>query len=876
PTGSVTFLFTDIEGSTRLLQHLQEAFREVMEDHIRVIREAIAEAGGVEVRTMGDAFFAVFPAAPEAVAAAEAAQRALFAHRWPEDAQVRVRMGLHTGQGILGGDDYLGLDVHRAARIASAAHGGQVVLSGATKALVEQALRPELALRDLGEHRLKDLAHPERLFQLLVPGLPADFPPLRTLSAVPNNLPVQLTSFVGREDELARATALLRTTRLLTLTGPGGVGKTRLALQAAAEAVEEFPDGTFFVDLAPIHQPELVPAAIAGPLGLTDAGAPPMDRLRSHLSDRRLLLLLDNFEQVLEAAPRVAELLRAAPQLRVLATSRAPLHVSGEQEFPVPPLQAPEPERAEGPQELAGSEAVALFVERAAAVSPDFALTPDNAQAVARITARLDGLPLAIELAAARVKLLSPHAIADRLAGGLSLLAGGSRDLPARQRALVDTIAWSYQLLDEPVQRLLRRLAVFAGGASLSFAEEVCGPAEELGMEVLDGLGLLVDHSLVRRQEPNGEPRFGMLETIRDFARRLLDESEEATRISRRHAGAFLRLAEEAEPHLTAVEQLEWLDLLDREHDNLRAALAWATREGEAEIALRLGGALWRFWQIRGHLEEAADRLDQALQLRGGSPRARAGALEAAGGVAYWQVRMEDARRFYEESLSIARSLDDPAAVAHALYNLSFPHSFGGDSERAGRLLDESRNIYQALGDRAGVAKMSYGMGMMYHWAGDYQQAQSHFQASLALSRELDDPSGVGWALGMLGWALVRQGDHRAARPYLEEGLQLAHEKGYVSETLMFLEVFASLAVSAGELERGLRLIGATSALRRSRGVHSLVEMTVEGNADALQGLPKQQVEALVEEGRWMELEEAVAYTLGDPPRRWPAPSAEP
>jgi predicted ATPase/class 3 adenylate cyclase len=498
PTGTVTFLFTDIEGSTRLLQGLGERWQPVLEDHNRFLRHAIRDAGGIDLRTEGDAFFAVFQSAPAAVAAVAAAQRALAAHPWPEDAQVRVRMGLHTGEGAVGGDDYVGLDVHRAARIAATGHGGQVLVSSTTAELVGGGLPDGMDLRDLGEHRLKDLARPERIFQLTVDGLPAEFPPIRSLET-PTNLPVQRTSFVGREREVARVKELLRGPGLLTLTGPGGSGKTRLAIQAARTLLDDYPDGVFLTELGPITDPLLVPATIANAVGIKTEGVRPvMDTLTEQLRDREMLIVLDNFERVLPSAPAVGELLDAGPRLRMLATSREPLHVAGEKELAVPPLALPDPDAAASPDDLLRTEAVGLFVQRATAVDPEFHLTDENAEAVADLCRRLDGLPLAIELAASRVKLLSPQAILERLEHRLELLTGGPVDVPARQRTLREAIGWSHDLLDEAERTLFRRLSVFAGGWTLDSAEAVAD--SKGGLDVIELLGSLLDKSLVERR----------------------------------------------------------------------------------------------------------------------------------------------------------------------------------------------------------------------------------------------------------------------------------------------------------------------------------------------------------------------------------------
>jgi len=627
PTGTVTFFFTDIEGSTRLWEQYPEAMKKALARHDALLRAAIEAHDGYVFKTVGDAFCAAFDTAPDALAAALAAQRALHAEAWGEVGSIRVRIALHTGAAEEREGDYFGQPLNRVARLLSAGHGGQVLLSQTIYDLVRDALPAGASLRDLGERRLKDLQRPERIFQLVVPDLPADFPSLKTLDNRPNNLPAQAALLVGREKEIeaVRGRLLRPDVRLLTLTGPGGTGKTRLALQVAAEVLDDFEHGVFFVALAPISDPGLVVPTMAQTLGLKEtAGQPLIETLKDYLRDRALMLVLDNFEQVLAAASRVAELLAAGPQLKVLVTSRAVLRVYGEHEFPVPPLTLPDPQRLPPPERLTQYEAVRLFIERALAVKPDFAVTNDNAPAVAEICRRLDGLPLALELAAARIRLLPPQAMLARLERRLPLLTGGARDLPARQQTLRNAIAWGYDLLGPGEQTLFRRLAVFVGGCTLEAAEAVGGGA----VEVLDGIESLVGKSLLRQEEGvGGEPWFAMLETIREFALERLEESGEAEAIRRQHAAHYLELAEQAESALKGSQQMAWLEQLEREHDNLRAALRRSVERGEAEYGLRLGGALGRFWWMHGYLIEGRAWLTALLALPGASSSTAARAL---------------------------------------------------------------------------------------------------------------------------------------------------------------------------------------------------------------------------------------------------------
>ncbi len=734
PSGTVTFLFTDIEGSTDLFTRLGAAYEPLLEAHRAILRAAFEAAGGVEVRTEGDAFFVAFTSASAAAAACIAAQRALAAHPWPADAPIRVRMGLHTGEATPTLDgDYTSLEVHRAARIAAAGHGGQVLVSETTRALIGASLPADVSIRDLGEHRLKDL-RPERLAQLVATGLPADFPPIRSLDRRPNNLPTQLTSFVGRDRELAAALLLLDASRLLTLTGPGGIGKTRLALQVAAAAADRYPDGVWFVPLEPLHEAGLVAGTVARAVGLTDSGVrPTLDVLVEHLATRTCLLVLDNFEHVIAASPLVGQLLRSCPGLTVVTTSRGALHVSGEQEYAVPGLPSPPDRRrmstfevarlpaeirSGDPATLGQYEAVRLFVARAVAVRADFHVTNENAPAVAGICATLQGLPLAIELAAARVKVLAPDAILERLEHRLELLASASRDLPERQRTLRGAIAWSYDLLDDAGRRLLARLSVFAGGADLPMIERVCDPDGMLGGDLLDVLGALVDQSLVRSEDVGGTARFSLLDTIRTYGAERLDASGDGPAIRDRHLVAYLELAERAAAELSGPAQRAWLDRLEADADNFRAALDRAEAIPDPEAAVRLGFALWRFWQQRGYLREARQRLTSfeahAWEM---APRTRARLLEALGGVAYWQADAAS-RPWYEAALETWRTIGDRPEIANALYNLGssdIPALLSGAArdtetwERAKANLDEALVVYEEINDRLGQGQRPLG-----------------------------------------------------------------------------------------------------------------------------------------------------------------------
>jgi len=897
PTGTVTFVFTDIEGSTKMAHALgTDRWREILVQHAAVIRAAASGNDGVEVRTEGDSFFLAFRSARQAVVAAADVQRALARQAWAHGAVVRVRIGMHTGENARpgtpeSGADYVGYDVHRAARVASSAHGGQVLISSATRMLLGAELPDGVTLRDLGEHRLKDLSQPDQLFQLVIAGLPGEFAPLRTLSAVPNNLPVQLTSFIGRKKELAEARALLGRTRLLTLAGPGGTGKSRLSLELAAQVTDQFADGVWSVRLAPVSDPALVASAIAQALGLVvPAKRMPIDHVVDHLRDREALLVLDNFEQVVSAAPDVGRILTECPRVKVVVTTRIVLRLTGEQEYPVPPLTLPDPKAVPDVEELSRAEAVQLFIERARAARPDFMLTTENARALVGIVAQLDGLPLAIELAAARVKILPPQAILERLASGLGILQSSARDLPARQQTLRGAIAWSYDLLEPGLRLLFQRLSLFRGGGALAQIEHVCGPAAELGREVLDGVSELVDQSLLRRVDSGAEPRFVMLETIREFAHEKLTESGEQKEIELGHAQAFLALAEAAEPDLLGAKQGEWLDRLDLEQGNLRVALdicshphcadratcdcapsEHAEDDARVEISLRLAGTLWRFWQMRGHLQEGRQRTERVLTLPGAESHADAylRALEAAGGVTYWLGDMEATERSYVKRLELARKKDDARALANALYDLSFVYVVPSvDLDKAKGLLEEALAIFRRLGDRAGEAKTLWNLANFYMGRRLWEEAGAVLPGVVSVFREMDNRFGLGWALHNLGMLRIRQGRIDEGRGSLREGIGIFRAAGDVSGIVLYINDFAELAAAQGLADRALRLYGAGAALAAMTGAqlgdvlreeNAVFAMSLRELLDRTNAVRRDELRA---EGAAMSMEEAIELAL--------------
>jgi predicted ATPase/class 3 adenylate cyclase/DNA-binding CsgD family transcriptional regulator len=827
PRGTVTLLFTDMEGSTHLLQQVSEHYADVLEACRHLLRTAFHQYHGHEVDSQDDAFFVAFARATDAVAAAVEAQCALAAQAWPEDVAVRVSMGLHTGEPLLASEGYMGLDVHRAARIMNAGHRGQTLLSQTTRDLVEQHLPEGTSLRDLGAHLLKDLEHPSHLYQLVIEGLPTEFPPLKTLDIHPHNLPIQPTTFIGREQEIAAVQQLLQRedVRLLTLTGPGGSGKTRLGLQVAAELSESFAGGVFFVDLAPLRNPSLVLSIIAQTLGIQEAaGQSLLERLVEVLQQKQLLLLLDNFEQVLSAAVQVADLLFACPRLNVLVTSRETLHVRAEHEFAVPPLALPDPNHLPELAALAQTEAVALFLERAKATKPDFQLAPANAREITEICARLDGLPLAIELAAARIKLLPPQALLARLGQALAVLTSGAQDAPARHQTLRHTLEWSYDLLNAQEQRLFQRLAVFVGGWTLEAVETVSTAVDDTDTDVLEGMASLLDKSLLQHIERDGgEPRYMMLETIREYGLEVLASGGEAQATRQAHAAYYLTLAEQAEPEVNGQQQLIWFERLEREHDNLRAALSWLLEQGSdglrSELALRLSGALLRFWEIRGYLSEGRHWLELALDKSSGVRSAmRAKALMGAGELAAIQHDFDQAETLCGEGLALYRELGDRRGSATALSILGFAASTRDNYAAARALLEEALALFREVGDSGGSAFALNRLAMVLFYQGEYVRAQGLLEESLVLTKEGGDVRNHALSLVLLGLVLLFQGDLAQAYERLEESRAVSSEVGYKRNIGLSIFYLGLVAFQQGDVAAARLLLEESLVLFKEVG----------------------------------------------------------
>jgi predicted ATPase/class 3 adenylate cyclase len=879
PSGTVTFLFTDIENSTGLWEQHGDAMADALARHNDIVRAAVTHRHGYIFKTIGDAVCAAFASALDALYAALAAQRALDAERRDATVPIRVRIALHTANVVAHHGDYVGLPLSHIERILASGHGGQVLLSRATQELLRDQLPRELGLRDLGTHQLKGLSNPQQIFQLVAPELADGFPALRTINMRPNNLTVYPTSFIDRKDESSAVRGALRDpgVHLLTLTGAPGIGKSRVGLHAITELLETFEDGVFVVNLTTVDTPLRLLEAIGQALAVSDQdNQTPIERLKRALRHRRLLLVLDNFERLIAAATVVVDLLAAAPGLKLLITSRVALHVSGEHELSIPPLPLPALDPLPPFAALAIHPTIELFVTRTRAVRPDFALSAQNVAAVAAICARLDGLPLAIELAAARGKLFTPQALLMRLQRRMSLLTDGARDLPPHQRTLRSAIGWSYELLSPTDRRFFARLGVFVGGGSLAAVEAVCGgwelgvgswgagvtpptPSSQLPTPILDELSTLLDNSLLRDVVgADGEPRFVMLETIREFALEQLEALDEAETIRRQHALFFMQLAEAADAQARGLGQLAAIDQLREEHDNLRAALQWSLDRSQAAIAIRLSGALGWFWDMHNCLSEGRRWLAAALAVGASVDVAfRARAHTSAGVLASDQNDFEIAQQQFDQGLALYRATGDQSGVAYVLSYLGRMLRCQGQYDAAQACLTESVAMFEQLSDQRGAAYAYYNLGRVTFQQGDHTTAQrmfaaslAHFQhagdrwgqalahcnlgrlayrqanlamarsfyaRSLALFEQIGDMWGQALAHCKLGWVAYRQ-DDPAARDYFAASLELFQRVQYAEGLADALTGVAVLALGAQQWERAARLLGAATQLRASLG----------------------------------------------------------
>ncbi|HLZ60452.1 MAG TPA: tetratricopeptide repeat protein [Ktedonosporobacter sp.] len=906
PAGTVTLLFTDMQGSTRLLQQLGQRYAELLAECRALLRAVFEQWSGHEVDTQGDAFFVAFPRATDAVAAAVAAQRALFVHEWPDSVEVRVRIGLHTGEPQPAEEGYVGMDVHRAARIMGAAHGGQVLLSQTTSNLVRYDLPEAVTLRDLGAYHLKDVEGFTHLFQIVIPDISIDFPPL--LNAAPeqvfHDFPPQLTPFIGREQEITRIGTTLRQpdVRLLTLIGTAGVGKTRLAVQAASEMSEMFRDGIFFIALEQVGTPEGVVPAIAQTLNIQEEkGRPLFERVKSTLREQRALLILDNFEHVGAASLLVINLLAACPHMKALITSRQVLHVQAEHVFDVPPLALPNLGRQFDPAALLQCESIALFVQRAQTVQPGFQLTPANASAVASICTRLDGIPLAIELAAARSRYFPPQVLLARLEQGLAILNGSAHDIPTRQQTLRGALAWSYDLLDAREQEVFRRLAVFVKGGMLDAIEQV-GAATGIAQEkILPVLEALVDKSLLQQQiQAEGEMRFWQLQTLREYGLECLQREGESKIAHSAHADYYLTWAEKGAALLLGTEQARWLDRLEQEYDNLRSALEWLLQEAQAEDAqeeqqkqsarddlrpaeraLRLCIAASGFWEIRGHFSEGSAFLERALAISTGvKASVRAEALHQAGFLALVQDNDIKAETLLQQSQELFEESGDRAGMANILRTQGNLARTRSNYKVARRLLEEALAIYEELGNskrmtftredlaQIALAQCNYTTARtlleenlaryqaqnekysiaypLFHLArtlflanDDLAQAQILAERSLAIFKTTGNRRFLAYVSGLLGEIHLMRGEEAEARSLLEEYVVACKQIEDRFSTADALMALARFKTQQGKHNEALACYEESGRLLRIIGVKEASAACLEGIGEVAVGLGK-------------------------------------
>ena len=820
---TVTLVFTDIEGSTVLLERLGDGYATLIADHHAIVDGAAGRHGGRRIDAAGDGLFYSFTTARGAMTACVEAQRELGAHSWPDDADVRVRMGIHTGEPLSAKTGYVGIDVHRAARICAAGHGGQILVSQAARSLIGTGLPDDVGLTDLGLHHLRGIEGPERLFQVVAPGLETDFPPVRSLDTTPNNLPRQLSSFVGRDQEIEDAERRLGESTMLTLTGPGGVGKTRLALEIAAHLLSSFPDGVWLVELAPLTEDQLVDDAIASALRIKQRpGADIPTTIIESMEERRMLLILDNCEHLIEPVVAIThQIMRRCPEVQVLATSREALGMPGESLMAVPSMSLPSTDGQAAAETLQESDAVRLFVDRARTVLPSFELTDAVAAPVVQICRRLDGIPLAVELAASRIRSLPPAQIAARLDDRFRLLTGGSRTALPRHRTLRAAMDWSFDLLTEPEQVLFPRLAVFAGSFSIEAAEAVCSDDVVDSQDVVDLLAHLVDRSLLVTDEATGEARYRMLETIRDYAQERLADSGQARATFSRHRDWFVDLVERARSaFFSGPIQAEWVERLAADQDNLRAAIRWSHDDPNgADTELGLASGLWRFWEVRGDLAEGSAWLEQALSRLGGEVSVRrASALTGAGVLAAQRGDYASAASFHEASLLLNRELGRAHAVAAACSNLASVASEQGDLERARALYAEGIQLAREAGDEQGAAFTQINLADLTARIGDEAEADRLYAETIGVFERFGDQWGVAHASTRLAVAARRRGDFDTASRRYADALAIHRQAGDRHAEARVLANLGDVAAQEGANERAEVLYQESLGLRSGLG----------------------------------------------------------
>jgi len=817
PSGTVTFLFTDIEGSTKLAQSLGDRWETLRARHHEILKAAIESNNGYVFLIIGDAFCASFHNAGDALQASIQSQTGLHNEKWG-DKPVKVRMGVHTGKAEVqeNGQYYGYLALSQVQRVMSVAHGGQTLISNACAELVRNELPEGISLLDMNEHRLKGLLNPERLWQVIIPNLPREFPPLASLNDIPNNLPTQLTSFIGRGKETKEIKQELSSHRLVTLTGSGGTGKSRLSTQVAADLLDSFPDGVWFVELAPLSDPDRIPQTIQNTMGLTEqTGINILQALQEYLKEKKVLLVLDNCEHLIEACANVAnELLSHSTNLKILASSREALRVQGEVSWRVPSLSLPDTIHPPESEELRGYESVQLFIERASLVNPNFEVNKTNAPAIVQVCSRLGGIPLAIELAAARIKVLSVEQVTERLDDRFRLLTGGSRTALPRQQTLRALIDWSYNLLNEKEKLLFRRLAVFVGGWGLEAAETVCSDEQIDSYDILDLMSSLVDKSLLHTEEHVGEVRYRRLETIRQYAREKFFDMDEVETLCDRHLDYYLRFAEKAEVEIVNTDQVAWLKRLHNEFDNLRAALEWS-QERRVNDGLRLGSAIWRFCLRYGYTNELVEKLDQLLLRPAGIERTaiRAKTLYALSILSHWQGNSVRVHTLAEECYAIYHELGDRKGEAAGLYALGIVTKKSNQQALGFHL--QSLALYRSMNDKTDICDVLIVISTV---SSDATQRQAWLEEALELARERGDAITMAGALDNLGVLATDLGNFSQARSWLEESLALQRPLG-ASGYVTTLQYLARMATYEGNYVEARAFCNEGLALSKNAGM---------------------------------------------------------
>lgn len=883
PSGTVTFLFTDIEGSTRLAQQYPNDMPALLARHHEILHQSIREQNGYVFQIIGDALCVAFSSVIEAVNAAVNAQRSLFSEPW-EPAPIKVRMGIHTGTAEIKEDgQYNGYATMASTqRIMSAGHGRQILLSGATYELVQDTLPADTELQDMGEKRLKDLLRPEHLYQLNIAGLATSFPPLKTLDSFPNNLPTQLTSFIGRENEIAEVKHKLELHRLVTLTGSGGTGKTRLSLQVAADLLEKFDHGVWFIELAPLTDPDLIPQTILSAIGIQDQqGKAPLDVLKEYLHEKQTLVVLDNCEHLIEASARVSNtLLNSAPKLKILASSREALGIKGEASYPVPSLSLPDLKHLPALEGLSQYEAVRLFIDRALLIAPHFMVDQNSAPFIAQICYRLDGIPLAIELAAARVKILSVEQISKRLDDRFRLLTGGARTSLPRQQTLRALIDWSYDLLAENERLLLRRLSVFAGGWTLEAAEEVCSDQAPIDSEqtdhrllitdILDLLSQLVNKSLVIviEHSQSGEIRYRMLETIRQYAREKLLDSGAGVVTQQKHAGWFLVAAEQVDRDFTIGQNLtHLLRKFESDHENFRSALTWFLDQEQLEDYAQLAAHLGMPWLELTFYHEALQWLEPVLLHRDVlSSKVIAQTLEIMSRALARTGNYELAITYGKESIELIRQSKEKNKLALALDNLGDTFSEYGDSENANKCYDEALVLYRELGDKIGISYMLIETGWEQVTLGNFREGLESLEEALKMKRALKEDTGIAYALFVLGTCRWHNKEYEKSEQALKESIKLHFDLGNIWFGNACLYILAGIA-SARKLPRqAAKYMGvADKVIGEIRGIVPPFwdhDVRVPILSSVHEQMNKDDYDKAYAEGYSMTLEQAIAFTL--------------